>query len=242
MTSRGVKRASALVTQSAVATVGRARKGLGTTTGKRQKTSTSTRRKRMSKHSSSPQKAKAEAKPKGRVLSTAEDRKSGERKFFLIKSEPESRFENGVDMKFSIDDLAKCKNQTEHWDGVRNYAARNIMRDEMKLNDQAFFYHSNCKQPGIVGIVDVVRESYADFTAFDPKDPHYDARSTPQKPLWFMVDVKLREKFPRIVTLEELKKHKSRLADMDLFKTSRLSVQRVPKHCFEFICDLARQS
>ena len=95
---------------------------------------------------------------------------------WLIKSEPESRIENGVDMKFSFQDLKAEPDSTACWDGVRNYSARNNMRS-MKIGEQAFFYHSNTKPPGIVGIVDIVKESYVDHTQFDPKDPHYDPGS-----------------------------------------------------------------
>ena len=96
--------------------------------------------------------------------------------FWLIKSEPESRFENGVDMKFGIDDLRAEPDSTACWDGVRNYSARNNMKT-MKVGQQAFFYHSNTKPPGIVGIVDIVKEFYVDHTQFDKKDPHYDPKS-----------------------------------------------------------------
>ena len=95
---------------------------------------------------------------------------------WLMKSEPETRMENGVDMKFGIDDLIACPDSTSCWDGVRNYSARNHMRS-MKVGQQAFFYHSNTKPPGIIGIVDIVKESYVDHTQFDPKDPHYDPKS-----------------------------------------------------------------
>ena len=96
---------------------------------------------------------------------------------WLVKSEPESRFEAGVDMKFGIDDLIACPESTSCWDGVRNYSARNNMR-AMKVGQQAFFYHSNTKPPGIVGIVDIVKEAYVDHTQFDKKDPHYDPKSS----------------------------------------------------------------
>ena len=95
---------------------------------------------------------------------------------WLMKSEPESRFEKGVDMKFGIEDLIAMPDSTSCWDGVRNYSARNHMRS-MKVGQQAFFYHSNTKPPGIIGIVDIVKESYVDHTQFDPKDPHFDAAS-----------------------------------------------------------------
>ena len=96
--------------------------------------------------------------------------------FWLIKSEPDSRKENGIEMKFSFDDLKAEPNSTACWDGVRNYSARNNMR-AMKVGEKAFFYHSNTKPPGIIGIVDIVKEAYVDHTQFDPKDPHYDPKS-----------------------------------------------------------------
>ena len=96
---------------------------------------------------------------------------------WLMKSEPESRFEKGIDMKFGIDDLIACADSTSCWDGVRNYSARNFMR-AMKVGQQAFFYHSNTKPPGIIGIVEIVKESYVDHTQFDKKDPHYDPKSS----------------------------------------------------------------
>ena len=95
---------------------------------------------------------------------------------WLIKSEPETRMENGVDLRFSFQDLKAEPDSTAFWDGVRNYSARNNMR-AMKVGQQAFFYHSNTKPPGIIGIVDIVKEAYVDHTQFDPKDPHYDAKS-----------------------------------------------------------------
>lgn len=99
---------------------------------------------------------------------------------WLMKSEPESRFEKGIDMKFGIDDLIACPDSTSCWDGVRNYSARNFMR-AMKVGQQAFFYHSNTKPPGIIGVVDIVKDSYVDHTQFDPKDPHYDPKSSKVK-------------------------------------------------------------
>lgn len=114
-----------------------------------------------------------------------------------MKSEPEV---------FSIDELAKSKNQTTFWDGVRNYQARNFMRDEMKIGDKVIFYHSNTEPPAAVGICEVVKEAYPDFTAFDPKSKYYDPKSKKENPTWFMVDIKLVKKFDRPVSLEEIKK------------------------------------
>ena len=141
-------------------------------------------------------------------------------KYWLFKSEPE---------EFGIDDLKKKRSKTEHWDGVRNYQARNFMRDDMKIGDLGFFYHSNCDVPGIVGIVEVVKEGYVDHTAFDPDDKHYDPKSDPEKPRWFMVDVKFVERFPDTISLQQLKTN-PKLADMRLVqKGNRLSVMPVEK-------------
>ncbi len=143
-----------------------------------------------------------------------------------MKSEPET---------FSIDDLEKRPGQTEPWDGIRNYQARNMIRDEMKKGDLAFFYHSNCKEPGIVGIMIVDKEGYPDPTAFDPADKHYDPKSDPDKPRWYLVDVKLKRKFKRTITLNELRENKS-LAHMKLLqKGNRLSVMPVTKNEWDAI-------
>lgn len=170
---------------------------------------------------------------------------------WLLKSEPESRIENGVDMKFSIDDLIKSPDSTSCWDGVRNYQARNILRDQMKVGHQCFFYHSNCKTPSIVGIVEVVKKGYPDHTQFDKKNNHYDRLSTTENPKWFMVDVKFVRKLDREITFPELKKlhekHKSQnpkgpLANMALVAGSRLSVQPVRKEEWDFILSLEKSS
>jgi len=147
-----------------------------------------------------------------------------------MKSEPE---------EFSIDDLKTRPNKTEHWDGVRNYQARNFMRDDMKKGDQVFFYHSNCDVPGIVGIAKVAREGYPDHTAFDPKDKHYDPKSDPDNPRWIMVDVKFVKKFKKTVALADLKQCKA-LKDMRLLqKGNRLSVMPVNKNEWDYILKLA---
>nr|XP_056716844.1 thymocyte nuclear protein 1 [Euleptes europaea] len=150
---------------------------------------------------------------------------------WLMKSEPESRLEKGVDVKFGIEDLKAQPNQTACWDGVRNYQARNFLR-EMKVGQKAFFYHSNCKEPGIAGIVKVVKEAYPDHTQFEKKDPHYDASSSKENPKWWMVDVQLVRMTKRFIPLAELKLHHQAhktsggaLKDMALFARQRLSVQ-----------------
>jgi predicted RNA-binding protein with PUA-like domain len=152
-------------------------------------------------------------------------------KYWLIKSEPEV---------FSIDDLAKSKNKTTHWDGVRNYQARNYMRDEMKLGDKIIFYHSNSEPPGAAGICEVVKEAYPDFTAFDPEDPHYDPKSKRDNPAWMMVDVKFVQKFSKLVSLSEIKSNK-KLQKMKLVQPgNRLSVMPVTKEEFDEIVKMGR--
>jgi predicted RNA-binding protein with PUA-like domain len=147
--------------------------------------------------------------------------------YWLMKSEPDT---------FSIDSLAKARAKTAAWDGVRNFQARNFLRDQMKKGDLAFFYHSSCAEPGIVGTVRVVREGYPDHTAFEVGHEHYDPESDPQQPRWYMVDVKLERKFARIITLEELRTHAARLKQMLLLKRgNRLSITPVTKDEWQFI-------
>lgn len=149
--------------------------------------------------------------------------------YWLIKSEPST---------FGIEDLYHSPGQTEPWDGVRNYQARNMMRDDMKLGDQVFFYHSNCEEPGIVGIVEVSREAYPDLTAFDPSDLHHDPKSDPNNPRWVMVDIKLVRLLKRTITLQELKA-KPELAELALVRRgNRLSVMPVAPEQWEFILGL----
>ncbi|XP_060074135.1 thymocyte nuclear protein 1-like [Ylistrum balloti] len=164
---------------------------------------------------------------------------------WLMKSEPESRIEKGVDVKFGIEDLKACENQTACWDGVRNYQARNFMRDDMKLGQKMFFYHSNTKVPGIAGICEIVKESYPDHTQFDPKDIHYDSTAQKENPRWFMVDVKFERMLKRFIPLTELKQlyqeHKDSggpLANIALFTRARLSVQPLTTEEWNFILNL----
>jgi len=148
---------------------------------------------------------------------------------WLMKTEPG---------EFSIDDLARRARRTEPWDGVRNYQARNMMRDQMRTGDQVFFYHSNCAEPGIVGIAEVVREGYPDPTAFEPQDKHYDPKSDPQNPRWYLVDVRLVRKLSRTITLAELKAEPT-LADMALVRRgNRLSVMPVSDAHWQHILKL----
>jgi predicted RNA-binding protein with PUA-like domain len=138
-------------------------------------------------------------------------------RYWLTKSEPDV---------FSIDDLGRAPRKTTAWWGVRNYQARNFMRDQMQLGDQAFFYHSSCPQPGIVGIVEVCTLAYPDATQFDPTSGYYDPDATPQQPRWFNVDVKLVRK-TRLLEIQEMRQH-SALADMRVLqKGNRLSITPV---------------
>lgn len=147
-------------------------------------------------------------------------------KYWLMKSEPDV---------FSIDDLAKSKNQTTYWDGVRNYQARNYIRDEMKIGDKVIFYHSNAEPPAAVGICEVVKEAYPDFTAFDPKSKYYDPKSKKENPTWFMVDIKLIKKFVKPVPLDEIRKN-PKLKNIKLVqKGNRLSVMPLTKDEFDEI-------
>ncbi len=149
--------------------------------------------------------------------------------YWLMKSEPEA---------FSIDDLKKVN--TEPWDGIRNYQARNMMRDDMKKGDMAFFYHSNAKEIGIVGYMKIVRESYPDHTAFDKKQKYYDAKSDPENPRWMMVDVKFVKKFKHIISLQELREHENKLKDLPLLrKGNRLSIMPLTKKHWDYILKLA---
>ncbi len=145
------------------------------------------------------------------------------RQHWLMKSEP---------YVYSIDDLEQ--DGTTHWDGVRNYAARNLMRDKMRIGDRVLFYHSNAKPPGVAGIAEVCRESYPDFTQFDPSNKYHDPKATPDNPRWFMVDVRFVEKFAREIGLPEIRATPE-LADMVLVNRSRLSVQPVTEAEFEHI-------
>jgi predicted RNA-binding protein with PUA-like domain len=150
-------------------------------------------------------------------------------RYWLFKSEPSG---------FSLDDLKNRPGATEHWDGVRNYQARNFLRDEIKVGDRVFFYHSNVPEPAIVGIAEVVKAGYPDFTALDPQNKHFDPRSTAEKPVWFMVDIRFVRELPRPVTLSELKEIPD-LAELPLVSRSRLSVQPVSEAAWSLILKLA---
>ena len=152
--------------------------------------------------------------------------------YWLLKTEPET---------FGIETLAALPRRTTCWDGVRNYQARNFLRDDMERGDEAFLYHSSCAVPGIVGLLRVVRAGYPDHTAFDRRHPHYDAASTPENPRWYMVDVQLVRRLARIITLDELRAHAdARLAGLPLLRPgNRLSVMPISAAHWRFI--LARE-
>ena len=145
--------------------------------------------------------------------------------YWLMKSEPEV---------FSIDHLKRVNK--EPWDGVRNYQARNYMKD-MKKGDKVFFYHSNCTPPGIAGVMTVSKEAYPDHTALDPESKYFDPKSSPDNPRWFMVEVKFQKKFKNLISLETLKQHEP-LNDLPLVrKGNRLSIMPVSKESWDYILD-----
>jgi len=147
--------------------------------------------------------------------------------YWLMKSEPDV---------YGIDDLKRDK--VEPWDGIRNYQVRNMFRDQMKVGDLAFFYHSNCKPPAVVGIMTIASEAYPDHTQFDPKSKYYDAKSDKENPRWLLVDVKYKRKLKREITLQELKENK-KLEDFRLNqKGNRLSVIPVKKSEWDLILGL----
>ena len=147
--------------------------------------------------------------------------------YWLMKSEPDA---------YSMDDLARDKKT--YWDGVRNYQARNFMRDQMKPGDLVFFYYSNAEPPGIAGIAKVASEGYPDPSAFDPKDRHYDPDSKKEKPTWYVIELGYVKKFKKLIPLEQLRKVQG-LEKMPLLQRGqRLSVQPVSAKEWKLICDL----
>jgi predicted RNA-binding protein with PUA-like domain len=153
-------------------------------------------------------------------------------RYWLFKSEPST---------FSIDDLSQKPAKTSHWDGVRNYQVRNLLRDVIKPGDQAFFYHSSCPVPGIVGIMEVMKAGYPDFTSWDLKSEGYDPKSTAENPRWYMVDVCFKQKFKHIVTLETLKKQ-PQLKNMIVIRPgNRLSITSVAPDEWKLINKLAQE-
>lgn len=151
--------------------------------------------------------------------------------YWLMKTEPST---------FSIDDLARAPGRKTSWDGVRNFQARNMLRDRMRRGDQVLVYHSSCEVPGVAGLAEVVREGHPDTTAFDRKHHHYDPDSDPREPRWFMVDVKLKRRLKRVIPLEELRAHAAKeLKGMVLLRRgNRLSVMPVDAEHFRFILAL----
>lgn len=150
-------------------------------------------------------------------------------RYWLMKSEPSS---------YSIDDLQRQGKSS--WDGVRNYQARNYMRD-MRVGDLALFYHSNANPPGVAGIAKVCKEAYPDHTALDPNNHHYDPKSTPENPIWMMVDVEFVEKFPELVSLPELKANPKLDGMLVVKRGTRLSVQPVEKKHFDEVLRMAKR-
>jgi predicted RNA-binding protein with PUA-like domain len=155
---------------------------------------------------------------------------SAVKQYWLMKSEPQV---------FSIDDLARAG--TTHWDGVRNYQARNFMRDQMRVGDGVLFYHSNADVPGVAGIARVCRAGYPDHTALDRRDAHYDPKATKDNPIWAMVDVEFVEKFPRVVSLQELRDHPKLQAMLVTKRGQRLSVQPVDAEHFKIVKQMAKK-
>ncbi len=153
-------------------------------------------------------------------------------KYWLLKSEPD---------EFGIDDLKSKGRKGAHWDGVRNYQARNFMRDDMKKGDLAFFYHSNTKVPGIAGVMEIIREAYPDHTAFDPDDKHYDPKSDPDKPRWYMVDVAFKEKFDNTISLQKLRENPALEEMLILRRGNRLSITPVSSREWKAIMSMAKR-
>ncbi|MGH3627996.1 MAG: EVE domain-containing protein [Sciscionella sp.] len=150
--------------------------------------------------------------------------------YWLMKSEPEV---------FGIEHLARAKRQTSAWDGVRNYQVRNMLRDAMQVGDRAFFYHSSCAVPGIAGVMKISRAGYPDHTAFDPENHHYDPRSTREKPVWYMVDVTLVERFKRTIALPELRADPALEGMLLLRPGNRLSITPVTAKHWRHVLKLA---
>lgn len=173
------------------------------------------RQRSMARPDAKPTKNPPQSKPYAEGKWAAEfTRAKGERRNWLMKSEPEA---------FSFDDLLAAKNKTTHWDGVRNTAARNFLRDGLKIGDRVLYYHSNAEPSAVVGTAVVVKEGYPDHTAFDSASDYYDAASDPAHPMWYMVDVQAVEKLRNPVTLADIKAKKE-LSNMALIRVSRLAV------------------
>jgi len=169
-----------------------------------------------------------------------EDRDITSRQYWLLKTDAQSCIVNGVDLKFTVADLEAKPLQTCSWDGVRNTRARNFIRDKITKGDLAFMYHSSCKVPSIVAITQVVREAYADPTAFDKSSPFFDPDSDRKKPKWFAFDLKLVRRLDTPVTLASLRERSQdpEIREMFLFRTSRLSVQPVTEVEWNYVLNL----
>lgn len=152
------------------------------------------------------------------------------KKFWLMKTEPDV---------FSIRDLKGRPGKREHWDGVRNYLARNHMRDGMSMGDQVLFYHSSCTPAGVAGVAEIVKAAYPDPSALDPKSKYFDVKAAPDKNPWVMVDVKFVKEFPRLVTLEEMKTAPGLESMMVIKRGMRLSIQPVSPEEFEIVLKLS---
>ena len=161
-------------------------------------------------------------------MTVRDTEKSGyEMNYWLMKSEPDA---------YNIDDL--MRDRREPWDGIRNYQARNMMRDDMTIGDKVFFYHSSCKEPGVVGLMEIVSKPYPDSTQFDPDDKHYDPKSDPDEPRWCLVDVQFERKLARVIRLAEIKAHPG-LDDMILVrKGNRLSIMPITEDHWNVILSL----
>ena len=154
-------------------------------------------------------------------------------RYWLMKSEPST---------FGIDELAASPKQTASWEGVRNYQARNMLRDDMSAGDLAFFYHSSCPEPGIAGVMEVVRAGYPDASAWNPKSEYFDAKSTEKKPLWYTVDVRLQQRAKHLLPLAVLREHAAEELDglLLLRRGNRLSITPVDRAHWKFIVSLMR--
>ncbi|KAK2054684.1 DUF55-domain-containing protein [Colletotrichum caudatum] len=181
------------------------------------------------------------AAPVPDVNPDAEPRDPPGPRYWLMKSEPDVRVEDGYEIKFSIDDLA-AKKTPEGWEGIRNYVARNNLRS-MRKGDTAFFYHSNCKEPGVVGIMSIVKEHSPDWNACINDNPYYDAAAPHDGSKWSLVHVKIEHKFPRIVPLSLLKASRGDgpLRDMELLRLARLSVTKVAPEEWQEVVRMARE-
>jgi predicted RNA-binding protein with PUA-like domain len=152
--------------------------------------------------------------------------------YWLFKSEPDT---------FGVDHLARAKNSTTAWDGVRNYQVRNMLRDSMRKGDQGFFYHSSCAEPGIAGIIRIMRAGYPEVAALDPKHHYFDPDSDPDAPRWYSVDVRLERRIDPPISLEELRKHaRGALSELTILRRgNRLSITPVTRDQWRFILSLA---